>query len=99
MELHAVDLLVLVGDGGEGRAFRGGDDVEAVGDGGHAVAVAHPHRLAVAQGADAGEQGAYAGDDDLGAAALGTVAAPDLAAQVSADPLPAVAAAPERRHM
>ncbi|MNX96311.1 hypothetical protein D3C86_1286230 [compost metagenome] len=96
VELHAVDLALLIGDGGIGRAFRGGDDVEAFGDGGDAVAVAHPHGLAVIDGADAGEQRALAGDDDLGAAELAMVAALDLAAQLGADGLLAVADAQHR---
>uniref|UniRef100_A0A0N4ZGT3 NAD-specific glutamate dehydrogenase n=1 Tax=Parastrongyloides trichosuri TaxID=131310 RepID=A0A0N4ZGT3_PARTI len=97
VELHAVDLARLIGDGGEGRAFRGGDDVEAFRQGRHAVAVAHPHRLAVIDGADAGEQGAFAGDDDLGAAELGVVAALDLTAQLFAHGLLTVANAQDRR--
>ncbi len=43
VELHGVELALFIGDGGEGRAFRHGDDLEAFRDGGDAVAVAHPH--------------------------------------------------------
>jgi hypothetical protein len=60
VELHAVDPAGLVGDGRERRAGGGGDDLEAIGDGGDPVAMAHPDRLTVIDGADAGEQRALA---------------------------------------
>ena len=57
MELHAVELARLVGDGGERRVLRGGDDAEARRQLGHAIAVAHPDLLLVARLPHAVEQG------------------------------------------
>ena len=53
--------------------------------------MAHPHRLAVIDSADAGEQGALVGDDDVGPAELASVTALDLAAQHVAQQLLAIA--------
>ena len=50
MELHAIEAALLVGDHGEGRAFRRRHHRKARRDGGDLVAMAHPHRLAAAFG-------------------------------------------------
>jgi len=76
VELHAVEPPRLVGDGRERRALGGGHDMEAGRDGGDLVAVAHPHRLAIADVAQAGQQRALLGDADIGAAELPLPPAP-----------------------
>lgn len=91
MELHAVDLARIVGDGGERRAGRGGDHLEALGDGGDAVAVAHPDGFQLADPGQALEQRALLADGQFGATELTGVAALDLAAQHVAQQLLAVA--------
>ena len=57
VELHAIEAPPLVGDGGVGRVPAGGDGREAVGQRGHAVAVAHPHRRGLALRCHAFKQG------------------------------------------
>ena len=46
VELHGVELALLVGDGRERRALRHADHLEARRQPRDAVAVAHPHRVA-----------------------------------------------------
>ncbi len=91
MELDAIDASRLVGDGGEGRARGGGDHLETLRDGRDPVAMAHPHRLAVVDCADAGEQGRVAHDHDLGAPKFAVQPRLHLAAELGADGLLAVA--------
>ena len=43
--LDAVELLLVVLEGGDRHHVRGGGDGEALGGGGAGVAVRHPHRL------------------------------------------------------
>ena len=47
MELHAIELAGVVGDGRERRAVGDRHGAEAVGEPGDAVAMAHPHRRPV----------------------------------------------------
>ncbi len=91
MELHGVELARLVGDGGEGRVLRGGDDAEARRQLGHAIAVAHPDLLPVARLPHAVEQGRGLLDQKLGAAELAVVARLDRAAELLGHGLLAVA--------
>ena len=58
------------------------DDLEALGQFGDAVAVAHPDRIALADLPEAVEERARRLDLDIGAAELGGVAALDLAAEL-----------------
>ena len=81
MELHAIELAGVVGDGSEGRAVRHRDGAEAVGELGDAVAMAHPYRRPVARAPDAMEQRRIAGDLKLGAAEFAGVPAFNLAAE------------------
>ena len=48
MELHAVELAGIIGDGRERRAVRHRHGAEALGEFGDAVAMAHPYRWPVA---------------------------------------------------
>ena len=57
VELHGVELALLVGDGGERRALGDADHLEAGRQPRDAVAVAHPHGVALALLPDAVEQG------------------------------------------
>src|SRR3546814_2010319 len=49
MELHRVDAALLVGNHREGRALGGAVDLEALRQLHHAVAMAHPHLVALAR--------------------------------------------------
>ena len=97
MELHAVEAALVVGDGGEGRAFGNADDAEAFGQRLDAIAVAHPHLLARAFLPKAGEQRAIVGDVEEGAAEFAMIRGRDAAAQLRAHRLLAIADA-EHRH-
>ena len=57
VELDSVILPLLVGNGREGRVFRGGDDLKAIGNFRHAVAMAHPDLMPRTRLPDAIEQG------------------------------------------
>ena len=81
VELHAIELAGVVGDGGEGRAVGHRDGAEAVGELGDAVAMAHPYRRPVARAPDAMEQRRIAGDLKFSAAEFAVVSAFDLAAE------------------
>ncbi len=82
VEHQAVVAPPLVGDDGEGRVLRYADAREARGQGGDAVAVAHPDDMLLAGRPEAGKQRAVVERLDLGAAELAVVAALDLAAEL-----------------
>ncbi len=65
VKLHAIEPARLIGDGGEGRAVRGGDHVESRRNGGNQVPMAHPDGLAVAHRAQALQQGRGLHDLDI----------------------------------
>ena len=69
MKLEAVETPPAVGEGGNGGIGGVGDDRPAVGQGGHPVAVAHPHVVAVA-GRDAGKQVGAVVDLEVGKSIL-----------------------------
>ena len=97
MKLHAVEFALVVGDHGDRRVGRRASHDKALGQLGDAVAVAHPHRIALADLPDAfGQRGGF-GHLDLGAAEFAMVAALDLAAELRRHGLFAVADA-EHRH-
>ena len=81
VELHAVELARVVGDGRERRAGRDADGAEAGRQLGHAVAMAHPHLRALAFLEHAVEQRRLVDDLELGAAELAFVPRLDLAAE------------------
>ena len=56
VELGGVEPPRLVGDHGDRRIGRGGDDAKAPGQFGHPVAMAHPHRIFLAALPHAGKQ-------------------------------------------
>ena len=60
MKLHSIEPARLMGDGGVGRAVRDGDGLEPDRQGGHLVAMAHPHGFAMVDAAKALEQGRVA---------------------------------------
>ena len=91
VELHGVELALLVGDGRERRALRHAHHLEAGGQAGDAVAVAHPHRVALALLPEALEQRRVGGDVELGAAELAMVPAFHAAAHLRHHRLLAVA--------
>ena len=97
MELDAVEAALVVGDGGERRALADPHHPETLGQGGHAVTVAHPHQLVGAGIPDAIEDGAGGGDLEDGGAVFPMIAALDPAAELGAHGLLAVADA-EHRH-
>ncbi len=97
VELGGVELARLVGDHGDRRVRRGADHAEALRRLGHAVAVAHPHRIALALAPHPLEQRRILGHRHLGAAELAVVAALDRAAELLRHRLLAVADA-EHRH-
>ena len=74
----------LVGGDRVRRILRHRIDAEALGQARHAVAVAHPHRIAAARSPHAVEQGAEFEDLDIRPAEFRRVAALDLAAELLA---------------
>ena len=92
----AVEAAGLVGDDRKGRTGRGGDGMEALGNGDDLVAVAHPDGLLRADGGQTGQQGRPGLHGDLGPAELAVMAALDLAAQLFAHGHLAVADAQHR---
>ena len=86
----------LVGGDRVGRVLRHRIDAEALGQAGHAVAVAHPHRVAAAGSPDAVEQRRGSKDFDFGAAEFRRVAALDFAAELLGQGLLAVADGEDR---
>ena len=97
MKLHAVIAARFIGDRGEGRVFRGGDDAKAFRQLRHAVAMAHPDGKAAALLPHAVEQRAVLQRRHLGAAEFAMMTAFDLAAELGRHRLLAVADA-EHRH-
>ncbi len=97
VELHAVILALLVGDEGIGSVGGGRDDLETLGQRRDAVAVAHPDLMARAGGPEALEQLAILVDVEEGAAEFAVMAALDLAAELHAHRLLAVADAEHRQ--
>src|SRR6202011_1601528 len=73
------------------RVRRLADDAESIRQPGDAIAVAHPHRIALALAPYAFEQTAFVDDLDFGATELAVMAALDLAAQLLRHRLLAVA--------
>ncbi len=98
VELHAVDLALVIGDRGERRAVRDADAAEALRQLGHAVAVAHPDLRALALAPHPVEQRRLVHDLDLGAAELAVMPAFDHAAKRGDQSLLAIADA-EHRHV
>ena len=96
VELGGVEFARLVGDHGDRRVRRGGDDAKAFGEPRHAIAMAHPHRIFFADLPDAVEDCRGRGDVDLGAAELAVMAAFDLAAELMRHRLLAIADAKHR---
>ncbi len=97
VELHAKDAPAVVGDRGERRALRDRDDAKALRQLHHLVAVAHPDLLARADLEHALEQGAAVDHLDERPAELAVMADLDLAAELGADGLLAIADT-EHRH-
>ncbi len=97
VELGGVEPARVVGDDGDRRIRRCRHRPEAGRRMGHPVAMAHPHRIALALAPDAVEQCAAVGHLDLGAAELAGVAALHFAAELFRHRLLAVADA-EHRH-
>lgn len=97
MELHAVIFPLLVGDEGVGRVGGGGDHLETIRQRGDAVAMAHPDLMARAGGPEALEQLAVPVDLEEGAAEFAVMTAFDLAAELHAHRLLAVADAEDRQ--
>src|SRR4029077_2913007 len=91
MKLRGVEPALLVRDHGDGRIRRGADHAEPRGQSRDAVAVAHPHRIALALAPHALEQGRVLGYRHLGAAVLTVVPALDRAAELLRHRLLAVA--------
>src|SRR3546814_1939968 len=87
MELHRVDAALLVGNHREGRALGGAVDLEALRQLHHAVAMAHPHLVALARRPHALGQSGVGLQLDEGLAELLMVGALDHAAELGADGL------------
>ena len=96
VEHGRIVAAALVGSDGEGRVLRRRDDVEALGQFGDAVAVAHPDGIALADFPEAVEERACRLDLDIGAAEFSRVAALDRAAELRGHRLLAVANAEDR---
>src|SRR4051794_20036039 len=96
MELDGVELALLVGDGGERRTLRHADSVEAWRQRGDAVAVAHPHLTAFARLPHSVEKRAGRRHLEERSAELAMIGGLDLAAELRAHGLLAVADAEHR---
>ncbi len=97
MELHRVEIARKVGGDGEGRVGRGAVNLEARGELGHMVAMAHPDLLPLRPEPALQEIGARARGCDIGAPEFGgAVAAFNLSAQHMHHHLLAVADAQHR---
>src|SRR6185312_6988841 len=97
VELHAINAALVVGDRGKGRALAYRHGAEARRQRLDPVAMAHPHLLAIALGPEPREERAIIDDLDEGAAEFAVIRGRDLAAELSADRLLAIADA-ENRH-
>ncbi|CAH2402973.1 hypothetical protein MES5069_360093 [Mesorhizobium escarrei] len=97
VEHDAVHLALDIAEDGEGRAFRFAEHLEPLGQGDDAVAVAHPHLMALAGRPQALEQRAVLLDLDEGAAEFAMVGAFGDAAHLHAHRHLAIADA-EHRH-
>ena len=75
VEHDAVHLALDIAEDGEGRAFRLAEHLESLGQGDDAIAVAHPHLVALAGLPEALEQRTVLLDLDEGAAELAMVRA------------------------
>ena len=84
MEHRRVVAALFIGRDRVGRVLRHRIDPEALRQARHAIAVAHPHRIAAARSPHAVEQGARFEDLDIRAAELRRVPALDLAAELLA---------------
>ncbi len=82
MELGRIKAPGFVGGDGEGRTLAGGDDLKAVGQLRHLVAMAHPHLMLFARRPKTVEQSAGLFHLDEGAAKLAALPAFDIAAQL-----------------
>ncbi len=96
MKHRRVIAARLVGGDGVGRILRHRIDAETVGQPGHAVAVAHPHRIAPARPPHAVKERVGLEDLDVGPAEFRRVPALDLAAELLAQGLLAVADGEDR---
>ncbi|MGY3680318.1 hypothetical protein ACVWXU_003941 [Streptomyces sp. TE33382] len=92
--LDAVELLLVVLEGGDRYDVGGRGDGEALGRGGTGVAVRHPHRLLGGRALE--ERGAGLGDGEAGAAVLTGTVVVDGAAERGGHQLEAVAHAEHR---
>ncbi len=97
MKHRRVIIARLVRQNRKRSAGRGADDFEPFGRDGHAVAVAHPDRIAAAHFPEAIEQRAAFKDFDVGATEFGGVPALDRPAQLGAQGLLAVADGEDRQ--
>ncbi len=96
VELGGIEVALLVGDHGEGRAVRNAGDGETGRQRGHPVAMAHPHLVALARLPDPLGQRRLVLDLDQCPAELAMVLALDLAAELEGHGLLAVADAEHR---
>ena len=96
VEHRCIAFRLLVHRDREGRVGRGADDLEAGGQLGDAVAMAHPDRVAATDFPHARVECARLLDLDVGAAELASVAALDLAAELQRKRLLAVADGKDR---
>src|SRR6185437_11199372 len=87
MELHAVEMAAVIGDGGEGRALADADDAEPRRQDLDAVAMAHPHLLAPTLLPHALEKCAAIDDVEESAAELTVVGGQHAAAELRAHQL------------
>ena len=97
VKLRAVNLALLVGDRREGRALARCNDAETRRNGADAVAMAHPHLVALARLPDAVEERVRCLHLDIGAAEFAMIGRLDLAAKLVADRLFAIANAEDRK--
>ena len=96
MELCGVEFALVVADDRDRRVRRRTEDVKALRQLGHAVAVAHPHRIFLTLAPDAVEEGRIFGDGHLGTAELAVMPALHLATELVRHRLLAVANAEHR---
>ncbi len=97
VKLNAIKAARVIGDRREGRAVAGGDGAKPRRQRHHPIAVAHPHLLARTLGPQPLEQLAVVDHDDERAAKFAVIGTLDLAAELVAHRLLAVADA-EHRH-